>query len=164
VAAGIRSRIQEVAPGLPVPEIHSLEDNLYQAVAEPRFNLQLLASFAVVGLVLAIIGIYGLTAFEVRRRFREIGIRLSLGAHPDGIRAIIVRERTGLSAAGAALGLGVAWVLTRWIESSLYVITANDPLTWTAVLTVVGGASALAAYLPARKATQVDPRDVLTRD
>lgn len=73
-------------------------------------------------------------------------------------------ERMGLSAAGAALGLGVAWVLTRWIESSLYVITANDPLTWTAVLTVVGSASALAAYLPARKATQVDPRDVLTRD
>jgi hypothetical protein len=73
-------------------------------------------------------------------------------------------ERMGLSAAGAALGLGVAWVLTRWIEISLYVITANDPLTWTAVLTVVGSASALAAYLPARKATQVDPRDVLTRD
>jgi putative ABC transport system permease protein len=113
---------------------------------------------------MAIIGIYGLTAFELRRRFREIGIRLSLGAKPDSIRAMIVRQRMGLTAVGAAVGLLIAWVLTRWIESSLYGITANDPITWIAVLTVVGGSSALAAYVPTRKATQMEARDILKGD
>ena len=164
VAAGIRARIQEIVPGLPVREIRSLEENLHQAVAEPRFSLQLMSSFAVVGLIMAIIGIYGLTAFEVRRRFREIGIRLSLGARPDSIRTMILRQRMGLTAVGAGAGLVIAWVLTRWIESSLYGITANDPITWIGVLSVVGTTTALAAYVPARKATQVDPRDVLSGD
>jgi predicted permease len=164
VAAGIRARIQEVVPGMPVREIRSLEENLHMAVAQPRFNFQLLASFAAVGLLMAVLGIYGLTAFEVRRRFREIGIRLTLGANPDGIRTMIFRQRMRLTAVGAGAGLVIARVLTRWIESSLYGITANDPITWIGVLSVVAGASALAAYLPARKATQVHPRDVLSGD
>ena len=91
VAAGIRTRIQEVIPGVPIPEIRSLEENLHMAVAQPRFNLQLLPSFAAVGLLMAILGIYGLTAFEGRRRFREIGIRLTLGANPDGTRGLECR-------------------------------------------------------------------------
>jgi predicted permease len=164
VAAGIRAQIQEVVPGMPVREIRSLEENLHMAVAQPRFNFQLLASFAAVGLLMAVLGIYGLTAFEVRRRFREIGIRLTLGANPDGIRTMIFRQRMRLTAVGAGAGLVIARVLTRWIESSLYGITANDPITWIGVLSVVAGASALAAYLPARKATQVHPRDVLSGD
>ena len=77
---------------------------------------------------------------------------------------MILRQRMRLTAMGAAVGLVIAWVLTRWIESSLYGITANDPITWLGVLGVVAGASALAAYLPARKATQVHPRDVLSGD
>ena len=161
IASGIRARLQEVAPGLPVPEIQSLEENLYRAVAAPRFNVQLLSSFAVVGLLLAIIGVYGLTAFDARRRLREMGIRLALGADPDRLRTMILRQRMGLIAAGSAVGVGVAWILTRWIESQLYGVTANDPVTWLGVLTVVCGSSALAAYLPARRATQVDPREIL---
>ena len=164
VAAGIRTRIQEVIPGVPIPEIRSLEENLHMAVAQPRFNLQLLSSFAAVGLLMAVLGIYGLTAFEVRRRFREIGIRLTLGANPDGIRTMIFRQRMRLTAVGAGVGLVIARVLTRWIERSLYGITANDPITWVGVLSVVAGASALAAYLPAKRATQVHPRDVLSGD
>jgi putative ABC transport system permease protein len=161
VAAGIRARIHEVDPSVPVPEIASLEANLRRAVAEPRFNLELLASFAVVGLLLAVIGVYGLTAFDVRRRFREIGIRLSLGAEPGGVQSLILRQRMALTAAGVAVGLIVAWALTREIESLLYGITAHDPLTWAGVVAVVVGASGLAAYLPARRATKVDPTQVL---
>ena len=149
---------------MPVREIRSLEENLHMAVAQPRFNLQLLASFAAVGLLMAVLGIYGLTAFEVRRRFHEIGIRLALGANPDGIRTMIFRQRMRLTAVGAGVGLVIARVLTRWIERSLYGITANDPITWVGVLSVVAGASALAAYLPAKRATQVHPRDVLSGD
>ena len=161
LAQGIRARIQSAAPGLPVAEVRSLEDNLYRAMAEPRFNMQLMTSFAIIGLIMAVLGIYGLTAFEVRRRFREIGIRLSLGAEPDAIRTMIVRERLAQTAVAAGVGVVVAWALTRWIESQLYGVTAGDALTWGAVLAVVAATSTMAAYLPARKATHVHPRDVL---
>lgn len=161
VAAGIRARIQEVVPGVPVPEIRSLEQNLHRAMAEPRFNLQLLSSFALVGLLLAVVGVYGLTAFDVRRRFREIGIRLSLGAEPDQIPTMILRQRMRLTALGVLAGLAAAWPLMRWIESQLYGIGARDPLTWVGVVVVVTVASAVAAYVPARRATRVDPTEVL---
>lgn len=164
VAAGIRERIREAAPGLPVPEIRSLERNLRDAVAEPRFNLQILSSFALVGLLMALVGIYGLAAFDVRRRFREIGIRLSLGAEPDGIRSMIVRQRMGVTAVGLVVGLAVAAALTGAVASLLYGISPADPVTWAGVVLVVSGASLAATYLPARRATRVDPREVLNSE
>ncbi|NNF38114.1 MAG: FtsX-like permease family protein, partial [Gemmatimonadetes bacterium] len=99
----IRSAVQGAAPGLPVPELGSLQDNLDRALAEPRFNVSLLAGFAFAGLLLAVVGLYGLTAFEVRQRMREIGIRMSLGARPEGILRMIVRERMVMT----AVGLGI---------------------------------------------------------
>jgi predicted permease len=161
VAAGIRSRIQEAVPGLPVPEIRSLEANLREAVAEPRFNLQLLSAFTVVGLLMAVVGVYGLTAFDVRRRFREIGIRISLGARPEEVRSMILRQRLRVTAVGAGVGLAAAWWLVRGIEGQLYGVTASDPATWLAVVVVIGATAPLATYLPARRATDVDPREVL---
>ena len=161
VAAGIRQRIQEAVPGVPVPEIRSLEQNLQQAVAEPRFNVQLLAAFAVIGLLLAVVGVYGLTAFDVRRRFREIGIRVSLGAEPGSIPSMILRERMRLTAVGVVAGLALAWFAVRLIETQLYGVRATDPLTWAGVVVVVAVAAAVAAYLPARRATRVDPMEVL---
>jgi predicted permease len=161
-AALIRARIREIVPSVPVPEIRSLEQNLRLAVAEPRFHLRLLSSFAAVGLLLAVVGIYGLTEFDVRRRFREIGIRMSLGADPRGVRAMILRQRLRLTVLGLASGLALSWVLVRWIESQLYGVTARDPVTWLGVVLLVPAAAAAAAYLPARRATRVDPREVLS--
>jgi len=161
VSAGIRTRIHEVDPAIPVPDVSSLEANLRRAVAEPRFNLEILSGFAAVGLLLAVLGVYGLTAFDVRRRFREIGIRLSLGADPGGVRALILRERLKLTALGVGAGLAVAWTLTARIESQLYEVTSSDPVTWIGVVVVVVASSGLAAYLPARRATKVDPTEVL---
>lgn len=164
VAAAIRVRIQEVVPGVPVPEMRSLERNLRQAVAEPRFHLQIMSGFALVGLLLAVVGVYGLTAFDVRRRFREIGIRVSLGAEPSRIPAMILGQRMRATTLGIAVGLAAAAFVVRALESQLYGVTARDPLTWAAVVVIVVVASALATYLPARRATRVDAREALTSD
>jgi predicted permease len=162
VAPAIRARVREVAPGIPVPEIRSLETYLDRAVVEPRFNLALLAAFGVAGLLLAVVGLYGLTAFEVRRRFREFGIRLSLGATTDGIRMMVLRRRLALTVAGALVGGIVAWILGRWLETLLFGVTPADPLTWAVVLVLVVVTCAGAAWLPTRAAGRVDLREVLT--
>ena len=161
VATAVRARIREVVPDVPIPEIGSLERNVRRAVAEPRFNLQILASFSVVALLLAVLGVYGLTAFDVRRRFREIGIRLSLGADPGSVRAMILRERLRLTALGVVAGLAVAAALVRGVESQLYGVTARDPVTWVGAVALVVVLAGVAAYLPARRATRVDPTEVL---
>jgi predicted permease len=164
VAAALRSRLQELEPRLPVPAIRSLEDNLEGAVAEPRFNLALLGGFAGLGLIMAVVGVYGITAFDVRRRFREIGIRVSLGARPEAIRLMILRQRMLLAGVGALVGVGLAWGMSRWLEGLLFQVSRSDPFTWIGVLVVVAAASAAAAWFPARMATRVDPREVLSRE
>lgn len=164
VTAAVRARIREVAPSLPVPEIHSLETNLRDAIAQPRFNLQLLSGFAVLGLLLAVVGIYGLTAFDVRRRFREIGIRLSLGAEPREIHRLFLRRRVGLTVLGLLVGLAAAMWLMRFVEAQLFGVTARDPWTWVGVVAVVVGTSLVATWVPARRAMRVDPSAVLGSD
>ncbi|HSG46503.1 MAG TPA: ADOP family duplicated permease [Longimicrobiales bacterium] len=161
---GIREAVTAAAAGMPAPEVAPLDASLDRALTQPRFNLLVLGSFAVLGLLLAVVGLYGLTAFEVRQRFREIGIRLSLGARPEAIRGMIVRERVKLTAVGIALGAGLAWAGSRLLESLLHGVTRADPLAWAAALTVLAVTAGLAAWLPARRATRVDPREVLNAD
>ncbi len=163
-AEGIRARLREALPALPVPEMRSLEANLARAVAEPRFNLALLGVFAALGLVMAVVGVYGLTAFDVRRRFREIGIRVSLGARPEAIRRMIVRQRLALAGMGAAAGLALAWPATRWLEALLFEVPRTDPVTWAGVLVVVGVSASAAAWFPTGAATRVDASEVLSRE
>ena len=161
ITGEIRRRVPEALPGLPVGEIASLERNLERATAEPRFNLQLLGGFAVAGLLLALIGVYGLTAFDVRRRFTEIGIRLSLGASPESIQSMILRQRLRLTFFGVVVGLAAAWVLSGALATLLYEIAPSDPITWVGVTLVVVVTSVVATWLPARRATRVDPSEVL---
>ena len=161
VTAAIRRAIPETLPGLPVGEIEPLSENMRRAVAEPRFNLQLLSAFAAVGLLLALVGVYGLTAFDVRRRFPEIGIRLSLGAEPEEIRRMILGQRLRLTIFGLLVGLVAAWFTSGALRALLFGVAPSDPLTWIVVVAVILGASLLATYLPARKATQVEPSAVL---
>lgn len=164
VVSGIRARVSETVAGLPIGQVASLSQNLSRAVAEPRFNLQLLSAFALVGLLMALVGVYGLTAFDVRRRFPEIGIRLSLGARPESIRSMILRQRMGVTVAGLIVGLAGAWVVSRAMVSLLYGISPADPVTWLGVTALVLLTSLAATYLPARKATKVDPREVLNAE
>jgi len=163
-AEALRVRVAEIIPGLPIGPVASLRHNLRRATAEPRFHLQLLASFALLGLLIAVVGVYGLTAFDVRRRLREIGIRISLGARPERVLSLIVRQRLSVVAGGVAAGLVGAWALSRAIAPLLYGISPADPLTWIGVTAVVGSTSLGATYLSARGATRVDPRDVLNAE
>lgn len=163
-AGALRARVAEIIPGLPIGPVASLRHNLRRATAEPRFHLQLLASFAILGLLIAVVGVYGLTAFDVRRRFGEIGIRLSLGARPEGVLALIVRQRLTVVIGGLAAGLVGAWALSRTMAPLLYGISPADPVTWLSVTAIVGGAALGATYLSARRATRVDPRDVLNAE
>ena len=135
-----------------------------RALAEPRFNVILLGGFAGAGLILALVGLYGLTAFEVRQRFREIGIRLSLGARPQEIRRRIVRERLGLALVGLGAGVVASVVLARWLSDLLYEVSPTDPLTWFAALFLLIVTTGLAAWIPSRRATRVEPRDVLNTE
>jgi predicted permease len=161
ITAAIRGRVPETVPGLPVGEVESLGEKLRRAVGEPRFNLQILSGFAVVGLLLALIGVYGLTAFDVRRRYPEIGIRLSLGARPQAIRSMILGQRMRLTLVGIVVGLGVSWLASGAMRSLLYGIAPGDPLTWLCVTLVIVVTSLAATYLPTRHATRVDPSRVL---
>ncbi|MEM7416107.1 MAG: ABC transporter permease [Gemmatimonadota bacterium] len=161
IAAGIRPRVAEIAPGLPVGEIASLEQNVSRAVAEPRFNLVILGGFAVTGLLLALVGLYGLTAFDVRRRVPEIGIRLSLGADHGSIIQGIVRRRIWTMGPGLIAGIAIAWFASSRLEALLYGVEPNDPLTWSVVIALVVATSLVATYLPARSAMLVEPSRAL---
>lgn len=162
ITGAIRPRIAEVAPTLPIGELESLESHLSRAVAEPRFNLQVLSAFAIAGLMLALVGLWGVTAFDVRRRFPEIGVRLSLGARPESVLKLVMRARLGVLITGLVAGVVIARIGAGAMGALLYEIEANDPVTWIAVISIVVATSLTATWIPARAAMKVDPKDVLS--
>lgn len=117
----------------------------------------LTGGFGVLGLALACVGLYGLLAYSVVRRTREIGIRIALGAQQRGVQWMIVRRALRLLIAGAALGVPAAWVVLRWLQSMLFGLTPADPSVIAGAVVLLGTAGMLAAYFPARRATRVDP-------
>jgi putative ABC transport system permease protein len=161
LAGALRTTLRQAAPGLAVPEVRSLDWHLRRATAEPRFHALLMGVFAVAGLTLALVGVYGITAFSVSRRLKEIGIRLTLGGDPASIRRMVLLDSTRLALAGAAVGALAAWVVGRALAGLLFRTQPTDPVTWATVLAVLVGGAVVAAWLPARRATRVDPREVL---
>jgi ABC-type antimicrobial peptide transport system permease subunit len=145
-----------VTPGLAVPELGSLTTNLRTAVAPRRFNALLLGVLAAAGLLLALVGVYG-----VSQRIREIGIRLALGGEPSSILRMVMRQSLRLAILGAATGALLSWEGGRWLAGLLYRTEPTDPLTWLAVPVLLLTSCLLAAWLPARRATRVDPREAL---
>jgi len=117
----------------------------------------LLATFAAIALLMAIVGIYGVLAFAVTERRQEIGIRMALGATPQAVLALVMKEGAALVAAGALAGLAGALALTRYLATLLYGVTATDAVTYAAVLIGLALAAAAASFLPARRAALVDP-------
>jgi putative ABC transport system permease protein len=161
LAGELRTALQQAAPGLAVPEVRSLDWHLRRATAEPRFHALLMGVFAAAGLTLALVGVYGITAFSVSRRLKEIGIRLTLGGDPASIRRMVLLDSTRLALAGAAVGALAAWVVGRALAGLLFRTQPTDPVTWITVLAILVGGAVVAAWLPARRATRVDPREVL---
>jgi predicted permease len=161
LVSAARRVVSALVPGLPVFDIKSMAARTAVATAQARFSAALLAMFAGVALLLAVIGIYGVMSFMVVQRTREIGIRMALGADRAKVRGLIVREGLSLAAAGAALGLGAAFVVTKVLSSLLYDVKPGDPITYISIVALLGVAAGTASWIPARKASRVEPTEAL---
>jgi len=159
--AEAKKAIWSINSNQPVFLIRTLKDVYDRSMARTSFTLVMLAIASVMALVLSIVGIYGVIAYAVSQRTREIGIRMALGAQPTGLKRMFVRHGLLLAGVGAALGITAAVGVTRLMSSLLFRITALDPITYAAVSLLLITAAALASFVPARRATRVDPGEAL---
>lgn len=161
--AAARGVLREVAPDVP-PRFRTFAQIYSAALGARYFNLTLVAAFAGTALALAVAGIYGVMAYSVTRRRREIGVRVALGASPGDVRRMILGQGLATTAAGVAAGLLGALGLTRTLESLLFGVTPTDPPTFAVAITALAAVAALACYVPARRATRADPVEALRRE
>ena len=153
----VRGVVQSLDKGTPVYSIRTLEDLIGSNVAAPRFNTLLLGLFAGVALVLTTVGLYGVISYSVAQNTRQIGIRVALGAQPGSVFKLVVGQGTLLTLVGIVIGLGAAFGLTRLMSNLLYGVGASDPWTYVGVSVLLLAVAFLACYLPARRATMIDP-------
>jgi putative ABC transport system permease protein len=153
----IRTEVNALDPDVPVAGLATLASWVAEARSPTRFLLALSSTFAGLALVLAALGLYGVISFSARQRTREIGVRVALGATDRDVRRLILGQGMLVSAIGIVLGLAASVALTRIVSSYLVGVSATDPVTFAAVSLVLLGVSALASYLPARRATTIDP-------
>ncbi len=161
LVAAVRAKIAEVDPNLPVSRIATMEEIVGASVAQPKLTMQFAGVFAGFALLLAAIGIYGVMAYSVTARWQEMGIRAALGARPTDILRLVVGQGMRMALVGVALGIVVSLLLTRLLSSLLFGVSAADPLVFSIAALVLGGVAFLACYIPARRATRVDPIIVL---
>jgi len=157
----IQEAVWSVNPTLPLAEVQTLADVSRKSFAQTSFTLVMLAIAGGMALALSLIGIHGVLSYSVSRRVREIGIRLALGVEQGALKRMFVRQGLILAATGVAIGLPAAAALTRLLESFLFRVGALDSLTYAAVPLILLLTSALASYLPARRAAAVDPVEAL---
>ena len=157
VTASIRSVVSQMDSNLPVFNVHTQEELIDQLLFQERMIAKLSGFFGLLALLLACIGLYGLLSYEVSRRTREIGIRMALGAERRGVLKLVVGQGIVLAISGAMVGIAVALGLTRYLKSMLYDIHANDPVTIVGVAILLALVAVVACYIPARRATRVDP-------
>ncbi|MFL6275047.1 MAG: ABC transporter permease [Blastocatellia bacterium] len=157
LTATVSEEIHALDPELPVFEVSTMDQRLYEALARRRFSMLLLGVFAALALLLAITGVYGVMSYWVTQRTHEIGIRMALGAEQRNILRLVIRQASLLVAAGIATGLTAAFGLTRLMASLLFAVSATDRLTFVLVSALLGGVALLASYLPARRASKVEP-------
>jgi putative ABC transport system permease protein len=161
LVAAVRAKIAEIDPTLPISGILNMDDVVATSVAQPRLIMQLVSTFAVFALLLAAIGMYGVMAYSVSQRKQEIGIRMSLGAGPPEILRQVVRQGMALALAGVVIGVLASLALTRLLAGLLFGVRATDPSVFAAAAAVLALSALLACYVPARRATRVDPIIVL---
>ena len=157
LTGSIRQNVKQLDPGLPVSDIATMEQRMSDSLAESRFSTLLLGIFAVVAIVLATVGIYGVTSYAVTARQHEIGIRMAIGAQPTDVERMFFRRGIALTLTGLGLGLIASFALTRLMAGLLFGITSRDPLTFIVMATLLLTVAMLACYIPARRATRVDP-------
>jgi len=164
IAADVRRAIHEIAPQYPIFNVKTMAERTAAATASSRFSAALLGLFALTALSLASIGIYGVMALAVSARTREIGVRIALGADRQRVQRLVVGEGAALVAAGAVLGIAGALLTTRVLASLLFDLAPTDPPTYVAIVLVLGGCALAASWIPARRASRVDPVTALRAD
>lgn len=157
LVSSVRQAVREVDPNQPLSNVATMEELLKEEMGERRVGMILLVAFASLALLLAALGIYGVLAYFVTQHTNEIGVRLALGATPAIILRLVLSKGMRLTLLGVALGLGASFALTRLMTSMLFGVKAIDPITFAAVPLLLAGVALLACYLPARRATKLDP-------
>jgi putative ABC transport system permease protein len=159
--SSVRTQIAAIDPEEPIYNVTTLDQTLSDSVSPRRFNMLMLGIFAGIALLLATVGIYGVMAFSVTQRTREIGIRMALGAERRDVLGLMARQALGVTLAGVAFGLGGAWGLTRFLANFLFGVEPTDLTTFVSVPLALIAVSMLACYIPARRAMKVDPTEAL---
>jgi len=157
VISAVRKEIRELDPDVPVARVGTMAEALSESVSLPRFRALLMAIFAATALLLAAIGIYGVIAYSVTQRTQEIGVRMALGATAASVLRLVVGQGSRLALLGIALGLAGALGLSRVLKTMLFGVTSTDPLTFAAVIVILGTVTILASLVPAFRAARVDP-------
>jgi ABC-type antimicrobial peptide transport system permease subunit len=162
--SAVTGAIHQVGPELPVVDVLTMDDVIAQSVSPQRFNMLLLAAFAMLALLLAAVGIYSVLSYSVRRRVREIGIRMALGATHSDVLRMVVSDGMKPILLGVGMGLAAAFALSRVVASLIFGIRATDPLTFVAVALLLMAVGLLATVLPAYRATRVEPVRILREE
>jgi len=157
LSAAIRNEVRQLDPTLPMRNLYPMEQLVSRSVAGQRFNLILLGLFAALGLLLTAVGIYGVMAYSVLQRTREIGLMIALGAQPGNVLKLVMKQGMTLALIGVVIGIGASFALTRVIKSLLFNVSATDALTFVAVSLTLTSVALLACWIPALRATKVDP-------
>jgi ABC-type antimicrobial peptide transport system permease subunit len=160
----LRGVLQRADRDLPIVDVRTQQEQIDANMQMERLFAGLTVGFGVLALALACVGIYGVMAYSVANRRNEIGIRLALGAQPRQVRGMILRESTWLALAGVVVGVGAALLLTRLVNSMLYGIQPNDPLTIVGGVTILLAVALAASWIPARRAAAVQPMEALRHE
>jgi putative ABC transport system permease protein len=157
MAETLRKQVLAIDPTLPLEEVRSMEDMVDEYVAQPRFNMLLIAVFGGLALTLSAIGVYGVMAYSVTQRTHEIGVRMALGAMRRDVMALILSQALKLTVIGLGIGLIGAFVVTRTLASLLYHVRPADPTTFVAITGLLAAITIMAGLVPALRATRIDP-------
>jgi putative ABC transport system permease protein len=157
LVAAVRGQVQAIDKNQPVAYIHTMEELVAKSVSQRRFNFLLLALFASIAMILAAVGIYGVMSYSVEQRTHEIGVRMALGAQSADVQRLLLRRGMKLVAIGMVIGLAAASAMTRLISTLLFGVSATDPITFGMIALLLTVVALLACYIPARRATKVDP-------
>jgi predicted permease len=164
VVSSVRRVVAEVEPSIPLDDVKTLSSMIDQTFATRRLTKLLLGGFALIGVILAAVGIYGVMSLHVANRAREFGIRLAIGADPKAVVRLVLREGAVLATLGVVLGIGGAILLTRWMASLLYDVSPTDPVVLVSLPLLLASIALFACWVPARRAAKSDPLAVLRAD